>query len=85
MGILQGEILKTNEAMTKKEIINRNIGLTFDFLRQVAKDPALLNKIPNGSTLEFVEKDFVKKESSKKKKTGNKKKYMRVKSKLELI
>ena len=48
--------------MTKKETINRNIGLTFDFLRQVVKNPSLLDKIPNGSTLEFVEKDFAKME-----------------------
>ena len=44
--------------MTKKEKINRNIGLTFDFLRQVADDPSIINEIPNGSILEFVEKDF---------------------------
>ena len=31
--------------MTKKESINRNIGLTFDFLRQVVKDPSLLDKL----------------------------------------
>jgi hypothetical protein len=71
--------------MTKKETINRNIGLTFDFLRQVAKDPSILDKIPDGSTLEFVEKDFSKtvKEETAKKKT--KKTYLRVQSKLELI
>jgi hypothetical protein len=44
--------------MTKAETIKRNIGLTFDFLRQVAKDPSILDKIPDGSTLEFIEKDF---------------------------
>lgn len=46
--------------MTKKESVNRNIGLTFDFIRQAVNEPAMLEKIPNGSTLEFVEKDFVK-------------------------
>jgi hypothetical protein len=71
--------------MTKKEIINRNIGLTFDFLRQVAKDPALLDKIPDGSTLEFVEKDFAKIEKSGKGKSKTARKYMHVKSELHLV
>ena len=44
--------------MTKKEKMNRNIGLTFDFLRQVVDDPTVINDIPDGATLEFIEKDF---------------------------
>jgi len=69
--------------MTKKETINRNIGLTFDFIRQAVNEPDLLNKIPDGFVLEFVKKDFVKKE---KKGSGKKKrKYLRVKSRLEII
>ena len=48
--------------MTNKETIERNIGLTFDFLRQLVKNPSLLNKIPNQAVLEFIEKDFAKKE-----------------------
>jgi hypothetical protein len=71
--------------MTKKEIINRNIGLTFDFLRQVVKDPALLDKVPNGSTLEFVEKDFAKIEKPGKTKSKSGRKYMHVKSELQGI
>jgi len=71
--------------MTKRETINRNIGLTFDFLRQIAKDPSLLDKIPNGSTLEFVEKDFSKVEKRGKQKPKSHRKYMRVKSELQLV
>lgn len=71
--------------MTKKEIINRNIGLTFDFVRQAIKEPALLDKIPDGSVLEFVEKDFARKENSGQGKKKLKKKYLRVQSKLEVI
>lgn len=48
--------------MTKKETVSRNIGLSFDFIRQVVKEPGLLDKVPDGSSLEFIEKDFVKKE-----------------------
>ncbi len=44
--------------MTRKEKINRNIGLTFDFLRQVVDNPSMINDIPDGSVLEFVDKDF---------------------------
>jgi len=71
--------------MTKKEKINRNLGLTFDFLRQVAKDPSIIDKIPSGSTLEFVEKDFARIEKQRRRKTRSKTKYLRVKSKLEII
>lgn len=70
--------------MTKKEIVSRNIGLSFDFIRQAVKEPALLNKIPNGSVLEFVEKDFVKNEKKTQKRIL-KKKYLRVQSILEVI
>ena len=73
--------------MTKKEKITRSIGLTFDFLRQVIKTPGIVEKIPNGSTLEFVEKDFPKLEiASKIGDTKNrKKKFLRVRSHLEVI
>ena len=71
--------------MTKKETIKRNIGLTFDFLRKVVDDPSILDKIPDGSTLEFVEKDFSRIEKSDMPKTKSKRKYLRVKSDFELI
>lgn len=70
--------------MTKKERINRNIGLTFDFIRQVIENPKILNDIPNGSELEFVEKDFPKIEKAKGRKS-KKKKFLRVTSHLEVI
>ncbi len=71
--------------MTKKETVNRNIGLTFDFIRQAVDDPALLDTIPNSFVLEFVEKDFVKKEKIGSVTQKSKKKYLRVKSSLEVI
>lgn len=66
--------------MTNKEIINRNIGLTFDFLRQAVKNPSLLSTISDGSTLEFVEKDFSKTERKKTTKSNSRRKYIRVKT-----
>ena len=44
--------------MTNKETINRNIGLAFDLLHKINKSPELLDKIPNGTTIDFIEKGF---------------------------
>ena len=68
--------------MTKKESINRSIGLSFDFLKEINSNPAILSKIPKGATIEFVEKDFPKKES--KTSAKRKRKYVRVKNEFEV-
>lgn len=47
--------------MTKKEKINRNIGLSFDLMRKVADNISLIDNIPNGASIDFIEKDFIKK------------------------
>ncbi len=51
--------------MTNKETVNRNVGLSFDFLRQIAKNPEIINKIENNSTIEFLQKDYPERESAK--------------------
>jgi len=71
--------------MTREEGINRNIGLTFDFLRQTSKDPALLKELPDGSILEFVEKDFAHPENEIEHPDHDKKKFLIVKSHFELL
>ena len=58
MGVLQTEVFKGNEKMTNKEIVNRNIGLTFDLIRKIIENPALADKISDNSEIEFIEKDF---------------------------
>jgi hypothetical protein len=68
--------------MTKKETINRNIGLAFDLLKKISKTPALLNKIPKAAVVEFVEKDFPKKETISPQK--RKSKYIRVRNEFEV-
>lgn len=68
--------------MTKKETINRNIGLAFDLLKEINKTPALLNKIPKAAVVEFVEKDFPKKETINSQK--RKRKYIRVRNEFEV-
>ncbi len=67
--------------MTKKEKINRNIGLTFDFLRQAVENPEIIDTIPTGSILEFVEKDF---STTEKIKDKSKRKYLKVTSQISL-
>jgi hypothetical protein len=44
--------------MRKDEIVKKNIGLTFDFIRAAVADPHLLDKIPNGAEIEFLETDL---------------------------
>ena len=54
--------------MKKEEIVERNLNLTFDFLRQVVKNPKIIDDIPNGALIEFVEKDRPLVETKKTKK-----------------
>ncbi len=67
--------------MTNKEKINRNIGLTFDFIKFLVDNPEKVNDFPNSFELEFIEKDFVVTPSLK----GKKKKLVKVKNNFELI
>jgi hypothetical protein len=67
--------------MTKKEIVNRNIGLTFDFVREIIKDPSLAEQLPDNSEIEFVEKDFPIKNGT----TLNNKYIIKVKSVFEPV
>lgn len=43
--------------MRKDEIASKNISLVFDFLRYVVDNPDILDKIPDESKLEFLDKD----------------------------
>jgi hypothetical protein len=68
--------------MNKDETVKKNISLAFDLLREIIKTPALGEKIPNGATVVFVEKDqtLTKKETARK---NNK--FIKVKRKFEII
>ena len=46
--------------MTNKETIERNIGLTFDFVNHLIDNKSDLEKLPENFTIEFIEKDFPK-------------------------
>ena len=44
--------------MTKREYAERNIGLAFDFIRQIIDHPEILDTIPDGAELGFIDKDM---------------------------
>ncbi len=44
--------------MTNKETVERNIGLTFDFVNHLIDKPNLVENLPENFDLEFIEKDF---------------------------
>lgn len=69
--------------MTNKETVERNIGLTFDFLRQVVDDPSILDNMPDKAVIEFIDKDVALAEKANAKNKPNK--YIRVKKHFEVI
>jgi beta-xylosidase len=66
--------------MTKKEIVNRNIGLTFDLIQKIIDNPVLADKIPDNSVIEFIEKDF----EVRKKGYAKTSKLIKVKNEIEI-
>ena len=44
--------------MTNKETVERNIGLTFDFVNHLIDHPVIAENLPAEFKLEFIEKDF---------------------------
>lgn len=68
--------------MTKDEIIEHNIVLTFDFLRQVVKNPSIFEDIADNSIIEFIENDRPIIETKKTKKPDR---YFKVKHQFEKV
>jgi len=68
--------------MTKDEKAKRNIGLAFDLFREIIKNPALGDKIPNGSTVVFLDKD---QSISQKAFSGKTNKYVKIKRQFEVV
>jgi hypothetical protein len=44
--------------MTNKETVERNIGLTMDFVNHLIDNPDVAENLPETFSLEFAEKDF---------------------------
>jgi hypothetical protein len=43
--------------MTKKEYVERNIGVTFDFVKHIIDHPEIIGTLPDGAELDFIDKD----------------------------
>jgi hypothetical protein len=72
--------------MTNKETVERNIGLTFDFVHYLIDNPSVIDDLPKKFKLEFLEKDFHKLETpDKTKRNGSySKKVVRAANTFEL-
>lgn len=68
--------------MTNKETVNRNVGLSFDFIRQIVRNVEMIDKIENNSTIEFLPKDYPEREKTKQVIAH---KFIKVKRNFELI
>ncbi len=70
--------------MTNKELIHRNIGLTFDFVKFLIDNPEMIDEIPARFELDFLDKDFVMTIKSGKYNGNKKHKYIKVKKSFEI-
>jgi hypothetical protein len=71
--------------MTNKETVERNIGLTFDFINHLIDNPNLIDDLPEDFKLEFLEKDFPNLEKKDMEKGDkSKRKYVRVRNSFEI-
>ena len=69
--------------MSNKEQIKKDLVLAFDFIEQVISTPDILDKIPNGSSIIFLDEENTKTE--KHKSNLSQKKYVRVKRQFEVL
>ena len=72
--------------MTNKETIERNIGLTFDFVHYLMDNPSVAENLSDDFKLEFIEKDFPKREKKEQIESDSKakKKLVRVRNSFEI-
>lgn len=56
MGMVQGKV-QTEDEMTKKELAAKNIGMTFDFIRNIVDKPSVAASIPDRAELDFISTD----------------------------
>ena len=72
--------------MTNKETIERNLGLTFDFVNYLIDNPSVADNLPENFKLEFIEKDFPNIEKKEQSQSDAKitRKFVRVRNTFEL-
>ncbi|HLA48872.1 MAG: hypothetical protein A2W77_07850 [Nitrospinae bacterium RIFCSPLOWO2_12_39_16] len=44
--------------MTRKEYVEKNIGMAFDFIRQLIEHPETIKSIPDNIQLDFIDRDI---------------------------
>ena len=69
--------------MTNKEQIQRDIAVAFDFVDQIIDHPELIDKIPDGSVVTFIDEGNTKSERFSLAITQ--KKYVKVKRHFEVL
>jgi hypothetical protein len=69
--------------MTNKEQIQRDIAIAFDFVEQIIDNPDILDKIPDGTAITFLDGENVKPEKYIVKNSA--KKYVKVKRHFEVL
>jgi hypothetical protein len=72
--------------MTNKETVERNIGLTFDFVNHLIDNPTIAEDLPDDFKLEFIEKDFpnIEKREQLEPDLPAKRRFVRVRNSFEL-
>jgi hypothetical protein len=70
--------------MTNKETVERNIGLSFDFVNHLIDNPNLAENLLENFKLDFIEKDFPNVEKKQEEQGSKiKRKYVRVRNSFE--
>jgi hypothetical protein len=73
--------------MTHKETVERNIGLTFDYVNFLIDNKEEIEKLPETFTVEFLEKDFPQiehKQETLSTSHSQSKKYVRVRNSFDI-
>ncbi|MFW6275638.1 MAG: hypothetical protein ACOC2M_03290 [bacterium] len=69
--------------MTNNEKIGRDLAIGLDFIENIIQNPDLLDKIPDGSTISFLDKATPNTEV--KEEQNLKRKYVKIKREFELL
>ncbi len=69
--------------MRNDEIIKRDLTTGLDFVESIIQNPELLDDIPNGTTISFLDKAISKTETKQEQRMQRK--YVKVKRKFELL
>ena len=69
--------------MQDNEKIKRDLAIGMDFVESIIQNPELLDDIPNGTTISFLDNAMSKTETKKEQKM--KRKFVKVKRKFELL